>query len=341
VISVIVLAYNSARFVAESVDSILADRGTNDCEIIIVDNGSDDDTFQQLLLRYAGTRGVILSRNESGLGYARGNNAAVQSATGEILLLLNDDCVLEPGALLGIRGDFAEDVELGIVQCALATADGESWESLGHFLDLWGLLHVVGRGSARLSRFAPGQKVFGAKGAALAVRRSIFQQLGGFDASFGFLFEETDLCWRALLRGFKVAVSGRAVVRHRDMARYKGAYSSREGSVFYILTRNRLRSMIKNFSGRYLLQGMPMHLFLTLAYSLRQAMRNRPEVMLDFGRAVWWNLWRLRSTLELRRRIQRTRVVSDFALMRSGLLVRPRLAQLRQHPSLKDDYDHM
>src|SRR5690348_17209192 len=120
-ISVVILAYNSASFVCESVDSVLRDHDETNCELIVVDNASEDETYSVLRKRYADEPSVTVLRNEVALGFAAGNNAAALEATGAILLMLNDDCVLESGALEGVQADFANDPRLGIVQCALAT----------------------------------------------------------------------------------------------------------------------------------------------------------------------------------------------------------------------------
>jgi GT2 family glycosyltransferase len=341
VISVVILAYNSAHFVADTIDSILRDRLQARAEIIVVDNASSDDTYEQLKRRYWGTPGVTLVRNERSLGFAGGNNAAAKDASGDILLFLNDDCELEPGALQGILDDFAEDKALGVEQCGLASSDGTRWESLGYFIDLWGLLYEVANSTARVSKYPAPQQVFGAKGAAFAVRRETFQQLGGFDSSFGFLFEETDFCWRALLRGFKVAVSGRSVVRHKAMARYFGKYTGREGSAFYLLTRNRLSSMLKNFSVPTLATSIPVHCFLFFVYAARESIPNRPEVMSDFVRAIWWNVRRLPTTLALRKEVQRARVVSDRELITAGRIYRPSLTRIKQHPAMQANHLHI
>jgi GT2 family glycosyltransferase len=228
-----------------------------------------------------------------------------------------------------------------VVQCALATSDGTRWESLGYFIDTWGLLHEVANSTARVSQYPVPQQIFGTKGAAFAVRREIFQQLGGFDSTYGFLFEETDLCWRALLRGFKVAVSGRSVVRHKAMARYFSKYAGREGSAFYLLTRNRLRSMLKNFSVSTLATSIPVHCLLFFVYAIRESIPNRPEVIGDFASAIWWNVRRLPSTLALRQEIQRARVVSDRELITAGRIFRPSLTRIRQHPATQANHIHI
>jgi GT2 family glycosyltransferase len=332
-ISVLILAYNSADFVSEAVQSVLTDRGSPEAvEVIVFDNASQDATSQRLRAEFAGTAGVTLLRSKRPLGYAGGNNAAAAAAKGEILLVLNDDCVLEPGTLSGIKRDFDEEPGLGVLQCAIATADGRKWDSLGHHIDSLGLLHIIAEGETRAGTAPTRRPVFGAQGAAFAVRASLFQLLDGFDEAFQFLFEETDFCWRALLRGYDVAVSGRAVARHRKLARYKNKYEGRQGSAFYMLTRNRIRSMIKNLSPAKLITLGGMHLLLLLGYAAKNAFRRDPAGLTDVTRALWWNICRLRTTLRLRRQIQSTRIVSDNWLMESGRILKAHPLALPRHP---------
>lgn len=340
-ISIVVLAYNSASFIEATIDSILVNGGQVPIEIIVIDNGSEDNTFERLRTAYGPVPQVISSRNDRGRGFAGANNSAAESARGELLLFLNDDCEMERGALKGLRDDFAENPTVGIVQCALSTADGKRWESLGHLMDSWGFLYEIGRDTPRAINLPPQRPVFGAKGAAIAVRRSLFNVLGGFDSAYGYLFEETDLCWRAHLLGYDVVTSGRSAVRHAARARYHGAYAGKEGSAFFLFTRNRLRSLLKNWSGRTLFSALPVHVLLLMAYSARESWPNRPEVFFDFVRAVSWNIQRLGATIALRTQIQRLRVLSDCELIESGRVLHASLARLRRHPAMQSDHVHV
>src|SRR5437868_12659144 len=153
-----------------------------------MDNASEDSTTDILHRHYDGVHGVHLMRSEVGLGFAGGNNRAAVLARGDILLFMNDDCTLEPGCLAGVSDDFATDATLGIVQCGLASADGRHWDALGLTMDSWGLLRVRGEGAERANLQPALEKVFAAKGAALAIRRSLWEQLAGFDEALRFLF---------------------------------------------------------------------------------------------------------------------------------------------------------
>jgi GT2 family glycosyltransferase len=322
---VIILAFNSEYFVREAVDSVLAELARRvSVEVIVLDNGSRDGTYALLNGHYRDHHAVRVFRSERGLGYAAGNNLAAERANGEILLFLNDDCVVEPGALSALISDFSDDPAVGLVQCAVAVADGSRWDTLGHFLDVWGLLHAVGSNWPRSTLPLHRYQLFAGSGAALAVRSETFRRLRGFDFEYELLFEETDLCWRAQLLGHGVAGSVRAVVRHRQLARYANPGSGLP-SAFYLETRNRIRGLIKNLSAWRLLVALPIHLSARLLFALRELCRRRPGALWDVARAIAWNAARLPSTLRSRQEIQRTRVVSDDDLVVAGKLLRPRL----------------
>jgi GT2 family glycosyltransferase len=325
-ISVVILAFNSAPFVTESVDSVLAAQGGGrvDMEILVLDNGSVDGTWDALGKAYRHDPRVRLMRSETGLGYAGGNNHAAATARGDLLLFLNDDCVVEEGCLDALVTELTASPGVGVLQCAVAVEDGSNWDTLGHFLDLWGFVHAMDadRSGALPPRRYP---LFGASGAALAVRRALFEQLGGFDDRMQFLFEETDLCWRTLLSGAEVAGSVQAVVRHRQLARYRTALRR---SAFYFETRNRIRGLAKNLEGRHAVEAVTVQVAARLGLALHRAARGDAGPLRDVVLAVWWNLANFRETTQRRRAMQRARLLSDQQLMARGLL-RPR-------PALRD-----
>ena len=323
-ISVIVLAFNSANFVSECIDSILnADYPTTEAEVIVLDNGSSDDTWTVLNQAYEHDGRVTLLHLVTGLGFAGGCNYAARHARGEVLLFLNDDCVIEPGCLQVVASELAVSPEVGVVQCAVAVSDGSGWDTLGHFLDLWGFVYlVVAPGTPRRPIPSVGWRLFGASGAALAIRNTLFNELVGFDEDFQFLFEETDLCWRALLLGAAVIGSGRAVVRHRQLARYG---SRGRPSPFYLETRNRIRSISKNLEAGHAMTAITVQLVLRTVFAVERAVMGQPGYFIDIVRAIGWNLRLAPRTWQMRRHTQSTRCVSDRELRSSGLLLRPTL----------------
>ena len=328
-ISVVVLAYNSEDFIVECIGSVLhASVRQPDVEVIVLDNGSSDDTWNVMNRAFGDIGGVVLLRHAIGLGFAGGCNYAGMHARGEAILFLNDDCVVEVDCLQAIAMELVAAPQVGILQCAVATRDGNDWDTLGHFMDAWGFIYRVVADSLNAERDrvpAAGWRLFGASGAALVIRRALFEALGGFDEEFGFLFEESDLCWRALLLGAEVVGSGKAVVRHRQLARYNAPDCP---AAFYLETRNRLRSLMKNFEALHAVAAVTAQVISRTMFAGWCAMKGQPGCVVDVIRAIGWNIRQGPSTWRARRRVQRTRCISDADLKSMGRLFRPRLQVL-------------
>jgi len=181
-----------------------------DHEILFVDDGSTDGTREWLeTIRSARIRVVL---NERNLGYAAANNRAVAQASGDLLVLLNNDLVLTPrwlGPMLDIHTSLGTRAGvIGNVQRAVASGE----------IDHTGI--VIGRTGkpehdrTPPSRFARIKKVSAVTGACLLISRSLWQQLGGFDEAFVNGGEDIDLCFKARAAGREIAVALRSVVFH-------------------------------------------------------------------------------------------------------------------------------
>lgn len=183
-------------------------------EIILVDDGSTDGTRAWLAtLRYPVIR-VLL--NERNLGYAAANNRAAAVARGELLGLLNNDLVLQPGWLepmLQAHASLGDTAGLiGNVQLDARTG---AIDHVGLVVDITGKpVHARQLPSRRKRRRQPVQPVPGVTGACVLVGRQLWQQLGGFDESYVNGGEDMDLAFRARAAGRVNAVALHSVIRH-------------------------------------------------------------------------------------------------------------------------------
>ncbi|HEV8241184.1 MAG TPA: glycosyltransferase [Thermoanaerobaculia bacterium] len=195
-------------------------------EIILVDDGSGDGTAAAVAASYPAVR---LLRHERPLGFTAAANAGAALATGDLLLLLNSDTEPAPEALGALLAAFSDDPRLGVAGAALTYPDGTPQWSGGRAPDArW--LFALGSGIAqRLGGFAPwrrrrpvsghgGGEVEWVTGAALAIRRSLWHELGGFDPRFELYAQDLDLCVRARERGWRVAVVAASRVVHHHGA---------------------------------------------------------------------------------------------------------------------------
>jgi len=157
--------------------------------------------------------------------------------------------------------------------------------------------------------FSTPADVFFPCAAACLIRRSAYEEVGGFDKSFFMYHEDVDLGWRFWLHGYRVRVVPESVVHHAF-----GGTSLVTGSMAFRNTlglRHALRSLIKNYELSTLTRVLPIF----LAKGVRTAIKERSSW---FFRCLAWNLLRLPDTLRERRRVQKRRKVTDRQL--SGLI---------------------
>jgi GT2 family glycosyltransferase len=271
-------------------------------EVVVVDNGSPG----------VSAPGAQVIRNEENLGFVGACNQGIDATRGELVLLLNDDTVVEPGALQALVEALARHPRWGACQAKLLLMDDPTrLDTAGSFLTSTGFL--VHRGAFEpADRFEVSDEIFAAKGAALLVRRSALDDAGTFDPAFFAYFEETDLCWRLWLTGWEVGFAADARVLHA-LGRTASALPS--AFVQFHSFKNRIRTLLKNLGPTRALWMVPWHLVLCVALACWYALRGRPRLAWAILRAIGWNAVLLPDTLRERRRVQRARRVSDGALM--------------------------
>jgi hypothetical protein len=184
-------------------------------ETIVVDNGSTDGSVEFVREQYPLVRVVALDTNQ---GFAGGNNAGAAVARGRDLVFLNNDTQVQPGWLSALCAGVNE------AEGFLLTTSRVVYMHAPTILDSAG--DGVFRCGGAFKRYhgAPANsatescEVFAVCGAACLVRRSVFEELGGFDEDFFASHEDVDLSYRARLRGYHCRYVSGAVVRHRGSA---------------------------------------------------------------------------------------------------------------------------
>jgi len=241
-VSVIIVTYNSQEFIGDCLKSVER-AGLKACEhvkaqarevesaeepqwasegefweTVVVDNASTDGTVE-VVKRFEKVR---LIRNPENLGFAAGVNRGARKAKGEWLLLLNPDCIVDGNAFVELH-KFARtaDEKIAIVGLQLLNPDGTLQPSGRRFPKVWEfVLALLGFHRWMEARWFEGrdftkvQEVDEVSGAALAVRREVFERVGGMDEGFFLFFEELDLCRRVKAEGWKVVYLPEAKVKH-------------------------------------------------------------------------------------------------------------------------------
>lgn len=218
-VSVIIVTRNTCELTCTAIRSVLESRDSLVKEVIVMDNGSSDDTSQTLPQQFSGMR---YCRNEENLGFARSANLAARQASGEWLLLLNSDACLEPDALERAVSWMEANPNCGVAGAQLLNPDGSRQNSIANFPTL--ATELLNKSILRrlFPRRFPGKEhpftapveVETVIGAFMLVRREIWDRLGGLDERFFFFFEETDFCLRVRQAGKTVMHLPGVKVRH-------------------------------------------------------------------------------------------------------------------------------
>lgn len=296
-VSVVIPSLNGRQFLPACLDSLGKYRNP-EFETIVVDNGSTDGSGAHVQRCYPWVRVV---RTDQNLGFAGGCNLGAAHASGEYLLFLSNDTLVTSGFLDQMLAVFKEDPTTGIVQSKMLSMETpDRVDSIGAFFTRTGILFNPGRGELDEDLGDVPREIFSAQGACMMVRADLFHQLDGFDDDFVIYFDDTDLCWRSWLSGYKVKLAPRSLVFHKG-----GATTSSEvpNLVVYHTFKNRLCSLIKNLSPNDMIQILPVHLVICCIGSLLFLVRRKPKSALAILGAIGWNLVKLPRTLLKRRRI--------------------------------------
>lgn len=227
-ISILIVSWNVRELLRRAIASVLADAGDVRIEIVVVDNASQDGTVEMLRADFPQVRVIA---NMENVGFTRGNNQALEMAQGRYLFLLNPDTELERGALAALMGymDAPENARVGIVGPQLVYADGSLQSSRRRFPKFSTALLE----STKLQEWFPRneiltdyylldtdnqaiQDVDWVVGAAMFVRREVYEQIGGLDERFFMYSEELDWCFRVKTAGWHVVYFPKARVLHYE-----------------------------------------------------------------------------------------------------------------------------
>ena len=235
--SVIIPNWNGASHLPTCLDA-LEQQTFTDYEIIVVDNGSTDQSLDLLARGYPETRVIALSYN---LGFAGGCNAGLRQASGETLVILNNDTRVEPGWLAELLSALEQHPEAG-----MATPKVRLWDdhrrlhTTGDYMRSNGIPDSRGVWELDEGQYDQQTYVFGAAGVAPAYRRQMLEEIGLFDADFVSYCEDVDLSWRAQLAGYRCVYVPGAVLYHKVSATGKGVLRS------FMVARNTIWTLVKN-----------------------------------------------------------------------------------------------
>ena len=222
VVSVVVLTYNNLDFSRNCLFSIEHYSDYPNLEVIVVDNASSDGSpdwlreWEQEPSRAGHRRKLIL--NDANLGFAAGNNVGLREATGEYLVMLNNDTYVTHGWVRSLCAHLRRDPSLGIVGPVTNNIGNEAKLEVAYD-DIVQMHRVVGE----YTRAHPGREIALRTAAffCVALPRHVFERVGELDEAFGVgFFEDDDYCRRVELAGWRVACAEDVFVHHHLSASF-------------------------------------------------------------------------------------------------------------------------
>lgn len=209
-VSIITLSWNAPEFTKIALDSIRA-YTSEPYEVIVVDNGSGEDTLH--MLRAIDDPHVRVIYNATNRGFAGGNNDALAAARGEYVILLNNDVIVTEGWVEGLLRPFERIGALGVTAPRSNKVVGHQVVYDATYQDESGIQSYA-RERARRFR-GRGYVVDRAIGFCLCISRAVLNEVGGLDESFGAgNFEDDDYCTRVRAAGYKIYVCDDVFIHH-------------------------------------------------------------------------------------------------------------------------------
>jgi GT2 family glycosyltransferase len=273
-VAVVIPSWNSAALLPALLDSLAA--SGEEVELLVVDNGSTDGTVE--LLRERGVEHLALPTN---LGFAAAMNRGVAATRAPLILGLNADTVVEPGAIAALAAALTADPGLGGVAPRILQMENDRSGAPGAGREDKGLGEPAAGRASQLGGAGPGdpdmarlysagmaltrdgravetgagevqspawlapREIFGVCGAACLLHRELFTELGGYEESYVSFYEDVDLNVRAQIAGRRFAYVPEAVVWHAGNASWQAGFERPGAENARLVARNRIDTQAK------------------------------------------------------------------------------------------------
>jgi GT2 family glycosyltransferase len=245
--AIIIVTYNHAAYVGDCLRS-LASLDPAPSEVVVVDNASRDGTAALIRDQFPDVRLIEAGAN---LGFAGGCNLGVRTTAAPLIVLANPDLVARPDWLGELCAPLQRWPLAGVAGGKLLYRDGRLQHTGGELRLPLALGHHRGVGEADRGQYDTFEAVEYVTGAALATRRSVWDELNGLDERFfPAYYEEVDFCMRARMAGYQVVYTPRAVASHIEGSSV-GQGSARYLRLYHF---NRLRYLFKHFNNTWLMR---------------------------------------------------------------------------------------
>ena len=294
-VSIIIPNWNTRSWLAGCLEA-LRGQSYQDFEVLLVDNGSRDDSVAFVRQHYPEVRLLSFTENR---GFAAAVNAGIGATTAEYVVLLNVDTIPQPDwlhQLVQVMDQSPPEVG-SVTSKMLSLQNPEILDDAGNFLSWYGSAQKRGKGEPA-GQYDQLEEVFSACAAAALYRRTFLEAVEGFDENFVSYLEDVDLGLRGRLYGYRCLYVPTAQVLHQ----WHGAGLPRPQYV-YFSTRNRLALLFKNIPWSLLRKHAITLLYGQFYFLLAYKKPLYSLAGMAAFLACWPRIWRQRRSILARQQI--------------------------------------
>lgn len=294
-VSIVIPTHNRRKTLK---DSLLSIRKTtyHDFETVVVDAASTDGTAEMIRQEFPEVK-LIRARD---VWHGESQNVGVVNSRGELIVSLEDDYIVEPTWLEALVRATLSSEKIGIAGGRVNFCE-----------DKGRILYAGGRINLLTGNTAPSRSGYDRSKQddsiievdyvpVILARREVYSDIGLWDPEYKLLFDETDICFRAKRRGYRIVYVPGSVVCHKMGP--TGLNSSIKR--IYFLFRNRIRFIIKNFPACYFATALPYTVLQILGLTIFFSIRGKPYHARAIIMATTWNMRNLKKTVAARRSLE-------------------------------------
>lgn len=250
-VSIVIPNWNGKKFLAGCLDS-LATQTYSPLEVILVDNGSIDDSVDFLKNNYPWVKLILFNHNT---GFSVAVNAGILQASGNLIALLNNDTIVDSKWAEELVQALSEHPEVGSVGCKMLAYDDKTiLDGAGDGYRRGGLPGRIGHREKDFGQFDQPRYILGACGGAAMYRRELFDNIGLFDEDYFAYLEDVDMGLRAQSAGYKCYYVPSAVVYHLGCGTTGSGYNP---LVVRLSSQNNINTIVKNLPAKLFWRFLP------------------------------------------------------------------------------------
>lgn len=295
--SIISVNFNQPQVTIDFLRSVKTHTDAEFTEVILVDNGSREDHGKSFIEEYPD---IVYIRSEENLGFAGGNNLGIAKATGDYLLLLNNDTEISANLISELSKELEHNPEIGMVSPLILFYDAPDVIQYAGFTEMNYLTcrnSGIGSMEKNIGQFdKDSRQTAFCHGAAMMCRRTDLETVGLMEDHFFLYYEELDWCEKFKRAGKKIWFNGRTKIYHKESMSV-----GKESSIkTYFMTRNRMLFTRRNtgflntllFSIYYIGLACPKQILLYVK-------KGRKDLIKWVLRGIGWNLSHSKNSSEL------------------------------------------